>query len=87
MLTVLSTALGSVTFASEWWVDFKGGSILSKEVLWVSMATKLQTVKFGGSKKILSLGHLRTKCRWPGFYSQIMGSFSQFDGNCNFAAL
>ena len=40
---------------------------------------KLQVVKVGDLKKILLLGHSRTKCERPGFESQTMGSSSKFD--------
>ena len=46
----------------------KGGLDLSKEVLWVSVgqrSAKIQAVKFGDLKKILSFSPQRIKCGKP----------------------
>ena len=47
----------------RYWVN-KRGSDLSKEVLWVSLgqsAAELRAIKFGGKKKILSIGTAQAK--------------------------
>ena len=62
-------------------VFLKGGSDLSKEVLWVSvgqLAAKLQAVKVEELKKILPPSPSRTTRVRPGFDSQTIGSSFNF---------